>query len=376
LCNASFLFFTMTDPTAIRVPQEVVNDTSVRVVRLLSTTGQQIMAGQTIAELETSKSVLQVEAPASGWLQVLCKEGDDLPVGGLIGQLYKSEGSLQATLQPTPVKLQPVATNLLPETSTATVFSDDARALIHSHGLSEAAFHGRGFVRAADVKALLKTEPLMSVESPALPPMIAAKVPFTQTLAEDWPLLALIRADLHRIEGRHDNATLLHQWWWNPGFNYVFWFRITQWTQRRRWARPIFFPLLVLILHRRHLQSGIRIPLSVKAGPGLHIGHWGGIWINPQCRLGANCTISNDVNAGSAGGASKVGVPQIGDNVYIGPGSRLAGPIQIGQNVAIMPNTLVTADVPPNSIIIGVPHRISGRLEHNNFVSNTQYPLP
>lgn len=363
----------MTDPTAIRVPQEVVNDTSVRVVSLLSATGQQLVAGQTIAELETSKSVLQVEAPASGWLQLLCNAGDDLPVGGVIGQLHHSEASLQAALQPAPVKPQPAAASAHIAASMATVFSDDARALMQLHGLSEAAFQGCSFVRAADVTALLNPVPITPVEPPAPAPMIASKVPFVQTLAEDWPLFALIRADLHRIDGRHDNATLLHEWWWNPAFNYVFWFRITQWTQRRTWTRRLLFPLLVLILHRRHLQSGIRIPLSVKAGPGLLVGHWGGIWINSQCRLGMNCTLSNDVNAGGAG---KIGVPQIGDNVYVGPGSRLAGPIQIGQNVAIMPNTLVTADVPPNSIVIGVPHRISGRLEHNNFVSNTQYPHP
>ena len=374
----------MTEPVPILVPQEVVNDTSVRVVSLACASGQEVKEGQSVAELETSKSNLQVEAPSAGWLQLLCKIGDDVPVGGVLGRLYISKAECQAALQASsaPV-LAPSPAEEEPTASAVTVFSEGARALMKAKGLDEALFKGQSFVRAADVQALLRddlppaaTLPTAEAAPVKTPAPAKEAIPFQQTLDEAWPLWPLIRADLHRINGLHDNAELLRQWWWNPGFCYVLWYRIGRWARLRPWAKLLIYPLAILILHRRHLQSGIRIPLSVKAGPGLLIGHWGSIWINPACTLGANCTLGNDINFGSAGGAGKIGVPHLGDNVFVGPGARVAGPVKVGQNVAIMPNTLVTTDVAPGSIVVGVPHKVSGHQDHNIFVSQTHYPLP
>ena len=369
----------MTEPISILVPQEVVNDTSVRVVSLAFTTGVQVSAGQPVAELETSKSNIQVEAPVAGWVQLLCKVGDDLPVGGLLGRLFESQAGLEAALR------QPPATALPSETSAdapgITVFSAQARLLLEETGLDEKAFQGRAFVRAADVKALLRDEPS---PAPAEPPGAApaevlatpSDAPFQQTSADGWPLWTLIRSDLHRIDGRHDNKEMLHHWWHNPAFRYVLWFRIAQWARQRTWAKLLVYPFASLALERCHLRTGIRIPLSVKAGPGLSLGHWGSMIISPGCSFGANCTLGNDINMGSAGGTGKRGAPQIGDNVFVGPGVRIAGPVNIGQESAIMANTLVTGEIPPHSIAIGVPHRISGRQETNVFVTHTNYPCP
>ncbi|MBX7207583.1 MAG: hypothetical protein K1X78_04705 [Verrucomicrobiaceae bacterium] len=374
----------MSAPIPILVPQEDVNDTSARVVRFAAATGQQVSAGQVLVELETSKTTLELSAPAAGWLRLTCAAGDDLPVGGVIGQVFDSKSALDTALQPAPSpplpspSSPPVATQLAPAHAVVTVFSDEARAALQAAGLDESAFAGRSFVRAADVRALLQEADTTPSMQPA-PPRAAHEAkdtPLVQTFADGWPLLALIRADLHRIDGRHDFAELLRQWFWNPGFSYVLWFRIAQWCRQRAWAKLLLYPVALWSLHRRNLQSGIRIPLSVNAGPGLLVAHWGSIWLNPACTLGANCTLGNDINFGSAGTAGKGGVPQLGDNVFIGPGARLAGALKIGHDVAVMANTLVTADVPPGSIVIGVPHRISGRQRTNTFVSHTDYPRP
>ena len=367
----------MTNPVPILVPQEVVNDTSVRVVKIAVVSGQEVSLGQPLVELETSKSNIQVESPAAGWLLVLCKVGDDVPVGGLIGHVFGSQSALDAASQPSLPPSQPAPA----EAPAVTIFSKDARALLQASGMDEAAFKGRAFVRAADVQALLGKEGLTAPDESAMPEHAGASgvlenKAFEQTFAHDWPLWMLVRSDLHRIDGRHDNVHLLHHWRRNPGFRYVLWFRIAQWARQRAWRKLLVYPLAIWRLERCHLQSGIRIPLAVKAGPGLLVGHWGGIWISPSCTLGANCSLGNDINIGSAGGAGQVGVPKIGDNVFIGPGSRIAGPVKVGQCSAIMPNSLVTADVPPGSIVIGVPHRISGHRDSNTFVSNTNYPRP
>lgn len=370
----------MTEPLPILAPQEVVNDTSVRVIRILVKTGCEVQPGQAIVELETSKSNIQVEAPAGGWLQLLCTEGEDIPVGGLLGRLFESKAGLDAvfssSVQTTPPLDEPASDA---GAAPSTVFSDQARALLAGNGLAEDLFKGRAFVRAADVRALLHHGEPVSEQPAPVPPRLEKATPdaaFQQTFADGWPLWTLIRSDLHRIDGRHDNKEMFHHLLRNPAFRYVFWFRIAQWSREHAWSRLLLYPLALFFLDRVHFRTGIRIPISVKAGPGLFLGHWGSMVVNPKCTLGMNCTLGNEISLGSAGGAGQRGVPQLGDNVYVGPGARLAGAINIGQNAAVMPNSLVTTDVPPGSIVIGVPHRVSGHQAANPFTSNTDYPQP
>lgn len=368
----------MPEPVSISVPQEVVNDTTVRVIRVVIAHGQPVSAGQAVVELETSKSNLEVESPAAGWLELLCKAGDDLPIGGLIGRVHAAFEDMHATA----VAQAPIATAIDEEdtggSTHAPVFSHAARQLIARRGLDESQFAARAFVRATDVEAFGgdSRESDVTATTDVAPDAGSTAMEFHQTLAEHWCLLDLIRADLHRIDGRHDLAEFLRQWWWNPSFSYVLWFRVAQWARAVPWAKLLVYPLALMALQHRHLQSGIRIPISVKAGPGLLVAHWGSIWVNPASTLGANCTLANDINMGSAGSGGKPGVPQVGDDVYVGPGARLAGAIKIGRGVAIMANTLVTADVPPGSVVIGVPHRITAQKDRNTFVSHTDYPLP
>jgi len=58
------------------------------------------------------------------------------------------------------------------------------------------------------------------------------------------------------------------------------------------------------------------------------------------------------------GGRGQPGAPVIGDNVLIGAGACLLGPVTIGRNVKIGANAVVTSDVPPNVTVVGVPARI------------------
>ena len=89
-------------------------------------------------------------------------------------------------------------------------------------------------------------------------------------------------------------------------------------------------------------------------GPGLCIGHYGTLVVNKKARIGANCRIHVCVNIG---GTDK-GVPTIGDNVYIGPGAKIFGPITIGNNVTIGAGAVVNKSFPDNVVIAGVPAKI------------------
>jgi serine O-acetyltransferase len=68
--------------------------------------------------------------------------------------------------------------------------------------------------------------------------------------------------------------------------------------------------------------------------------------------LGNNCSISQNVTIGISGSGDKLGVPVIGDNVYIAPGARLFGKITVGNNVKIGANAVIYKNVPDNSIAV------------------------
>jgi len=87
-------------------------------------------------------------------------------------------------------------------------------------------------------------------------------------------------------------------------------------------------------------------------GPGLCIKHYGAIVVNPHTKIGKNCTIHSGVNIGETNGEA----PVIGDNVYIGPGAKLFGPIVIGNNAKIGANAVVNKSFPDEDlVIVGIP---------------------
>ncbi len=97
--------------------------------------------------------------------------------------------------------------------------------------------------------------------------------------------------------------------------------------------------------------TGVHISSKARIGPGFVVHTVYGIFI-PPTKIGANCSVQTGVVLG-------YGVRSIGNNVLIGAGAKLIGPITVGSNVLIAPNSLVTADIPDNTTVAGVPARIS-----------------
>lgn len=100
--------------------------------------------------------------------------------------------------------------------------------------------------------------------------------------------------------------------------------------------------------------TGIELPCEVTIGHNFVIDHFGGIVISGYATFGDNCRIRNGVVVGLKR-ASEPCAPRIGNNVDIGAGAKILGPITIGDNVVIGANAVVTIDVPANSIAVGVP---------------------
>ncbi|NQZ45279.1 MAG: serine acetyltransferase [Flavobacteriaceae bacterium] len=98
------------------------------------------------------------------------------------------------------------------------------------------------------------------------------------------------------------------------------------------------------------IKLGFSIPKNVF-GPGLAIPHYGLIVVNSKTKVGKNCRIHVGVNIGASGGFPEA--PQIGDNVYIGPGAKIYGNISIANNVAIAANASVGRSIEEEHIVVG-----------------------
>jgi serine O-acetyltransferase len=126
----------------------------------------------------------------------------------------------------------------------------------------------------------------------------------------------------------------------------------TNCRKSRLWQLPALF--LKLRFRRLSIRLGFDIPCNVF-GPGLSIAHYGSIVVNGAARIGANCRIHSGVNIGTKAGHTFL-APKIGDNVYIGPGAKIFGPIEIADGVAIGANAVVNKSfTEPNITIAGVP---------------------
>ena len=103
-------------------------------------------------------------------------------------------------------------------------------------------------------------------------------------------------------------------------------------------------------------KLGYTIPLNV-IGSGLALPHYGTIVINSKSKIGKNCRIHVGVNIGANGGSNAA--PQIGDDVYIGPGAKIIGDIIIADGVIIGANAVVCKSIDfPNTVWAGVPAKL------------------
>lgn len=118
-----------------------------------------------------------------------------------------------------------------------------------------------------------------------------------------------------------------------------------------------FIPRLISQVMR--FLTGIEIHPGAKIGKGLFIDHGMGVVIGETAKLGNNCVLFHNVSLGGTGHHNKKRHPTLGNNVLIGTGATLLGPINIGDNVKIGAETvIINRDVPSNCSVVGAPGRI------------------
>ena len=98
--------------------------------------------------------------------------------------------------------------------------------------------------------------------------------------------------------------------------------------------------------------TGIEIHPGAKIGRKLFIDHGMGIVIGETATIGDNCTIYHNVTLGGTGKDKNKRHPDIGNNVLIGTGAQILGPIKIGDNVKIGANATILKDIPQNTTAV------------------------
>lgn len=153
-----------------------------------------------------------------------------------------------------------------------------------------------------------------------------------------------------------------------PGFHAVIAYRITHWL----YIHKQFF-IARLISQFIRFCTGIEIHPGAKIGKGLFIDHGLGVVIGETAEVGDNCTFYHGVTLGGTGKDKGKRHPTIGNNVMIGAGAKILGPILVGDNSKIGANALVIETVPLNVTVVGIPARVvrvNGELVVNNYFFN------
>ena len=138
-----------------------------------------------------------------------------------------------------------------------------------------------------------------------------------------------------------------------PGLHAIWLHRIAHWF----WEKGLLF-LGRLISHFNRFVTGIEIHPAAKIGPGLFIDHGMGVVIGETTEIEENVTIYQGVTLGGTSLERKKRHPTIGKNVVIGAGAKILGPFRVGDNSKIGSGSVVVQEVPPNSVVVGVPGRV------------------
>ena len=101
--------------------------------------------------------------------------------------------------------------------------------------------------------------------------------------------------------------------------------------------------------------TGIEIHPAALIGDGFFIDHGMGVVVGETARIGDNVTLYQGVTLGGTGFATGKRHPTVEDNVTIGSGAKLLGPIAVGDGAKIGANTVVVEDVPPGATVVGNP---------------------
>lgn len=146
-----------------------------------------------------------------------------------------------------------------------------------------------------------------------------------------------------------------------PGFHAVVYYRLAKWFWERK-----FFLLGRVISHIGRMLTGIEIHPGATIGKGFFIDHGFGVVIGETAEIGDNVTLYHDVTLGgiapsvdSDSQRQRKRHPTLCDDVIVGSGAQILGPITIGAGARVGANSVALRDVPPGATVVGIPAKIA-----------------
>ena len=141
-----------------------------------------------------------------------------------------------------------------------------------------------------------------------------------------------------------------------PGVHALALHRVAHAIWRRGWTIPARF-----LSHIARFLTGIEIHPAARLGPGLFIDHGMGVVIGETAEVGENVTLLQGVTLGGTSLKREKRHPTLGNNVVVGAGAKIIGAFKIGDGSRIGAGSVVVREVPTNSVVVGVPGRVTYR---------------
>jgi len=147
-----------------------------------------------------------------------------------------------------------------------------------------------------------------------------------------------------------------------PGVKAVFFHRIANFFSIAK------FDLIARMISQfSRFLTGIEIHPKAKIGENLFIDHGMGVVIGETSEIGNNVTIYHMVTLGGVSPSIESNQqrnvkrhPTLMDNVVVGSGAQILGPVVVGKNAKVGANAVVTKDVPENAVMVGIPAKNVG----------------
>jgi serine O-acetyltransferase len=170
-------------------------------------------------------------------------------------------------------------------------------------------------------------------------------------------MFAALRRDIRAVRERDPAArSTLEVLLCYPGVHALVFHRFAHAIWRRGFTVPARF-----VSHLSRFLTGIEIHPAAKLGPGLFIDHGMGVVIGETAEVGENVTLLQGVTLGGTSLKREKRHPTLGNNVVVGAGAKIIGGFKIGDGSRIGAGSVVVREVPTNSVVVGVPGRVTYR---------------
>lgn len=206
-------------------------------------------------------------------------------------------------------------------------------------------------------------------------PLLEAVEGFSRVLPQvtgaDNSLRQVLRADLYRYCGKTDARAFLTAYLRCPGFRFTYYLRkVAYYSGRKRSAGVLAYAYYRMMLHHYRFRYGFDISPTMSLGPGLYIGHFGGVVISPYATLGSNVNVAQGVTIGATSRGARKGAPTLEDRVWVGAHAIIVGKITIGSDALIAPGAYVNFDVPSGAMVLGNPGKVISMSGSAGYINN------